>query len=210
MPTKDEIMRDSQTAEALSRRAESEANVFRSLSGPPKPEDYQGPHAERAELASRLGRRAAELGGPYPIDPEGTAYPMADRRGNYAEDADTANQGGVGVFDSNSRKLEAGEGTPSTRLNPEIVRGEQFAPSVEQSKLEDLFPEGGEVTVEDQEEADRQRAIANVTGMVHAVGSSEDEPRRRGRPPGSKNQERAPAQDEVKAESKGQPSGGRK
>ena len=175
-------------AEALARRAEAEASVFRDLASKA---DEAGKkelgkiYEQRAKQATEFGRQAAARPIAVP-DPEGTPFPLADRRGNYAATADQANMGGIGVFDSNTREIGPEEGTPSSRLNPEILRGDTFAPGRE-NNLE--LPEGNELSEEESEEAERQQALANVAGagFVGTVQQPQEAPRR-GRPPKAKSE----------------------
>src|SRR5215217_8142657 len=97
--TADDAERHTSTVEALARRGAAEASVFSAMASidPKNAGMFQKLAAERSKAAGELSRRALKLraGGPV-LDPEGTAYPYADRRGSYAETADIANQGGIG------------------------------------------------------------------------------------------------------------------
>lgn len=189
MATYNQAAMDADTAEALSRAEESRANVFRqhALAGKDEGGTFKGLYEEASTNSADMFRRAGEMRPSGVQDPEGTVHPLADRRGSFADNVDQANSGGIGIFDSNTRQLEPGEGTPSSRLNPETTRAEQvFAPSSDQLNLNELMPKGDKVSDEDQENADRARLSANLGGapLLQTQGSSEDEPSkgRSGRP----------------------------
>lgn len=98
-----------------SRAIESKAQVLRNLSFQ-MPDRYQGVLEEAEAKSKEITDRLREFGGVAEVlqDREGTAPSLADKFGNYAENADVANLGGIGIDFSNTnpdlaRQVMAGE-----------------------------------------------------------------------------------------------------
>jgi hypothetical protein len=104
---------------ALSRAAEAKANVFRGLAA--RDDKYRtrlaDVTAEAQEYADHIRDQGLDPASTDPTstvpDKEGTAPSLADGEGNFADHAEIANLGGIGINDSNT--------------NPEAVRAELAA-----------------------------------------------------------------------------------
>jgi hypothetical protein len=93
------------TAESLSRKAESEANVFRIRQM--KMPDHKGYQSRLKETDGAIKESAEEVErirelAPPDRDPEGTRQTLSDKAGNFAPNAEVAGVGGVGMDYSNS------------------------------------------------------------------------------------------------------------
>lgn len=105
---KPDVNDDPALAEAIARRDESRAQVFNARAN-----RLGGAAVERlasalGEMADKAGQDAtasaaalADIEPPRP-DPEGTARPLADSKGNFAQNAEVAAVGGTGIKASNS------------------------------------------------------------------------------------------------------------
>lgn len=167
---------DAGVADALARRHESEASVFqnRALRFPAEADKLNALAEEAGVAAVAAAKRADEIRPGGIPDPEGTPAGLADRRGAFAEDVDMANQGGIGIFDSNTRKLGEGEGTPNSRLNPESTVSPVFTLT---DPAEALPKTAG--SQEEQEEADLARIRSNL-GITEPVVAADAERQKRG------------------------------
>ena len=94
---------DGATLEALARKSDAKANFFAGRPNNQKEAQAAADEAKRihAEIDKRAGRFSDV------VDPEGTAPTLADGLGNFADDPEQANAGGIGIKDSNSQSPEA-------------------------------------------------------------------------------------------------------
>jgi hypothetical protein len=160
---------------ALSRSAESRANVFRSLAG--RDEKYRGRldevNADFRDLSQRLRDQGVDPSNTDPtstvVDKEGTAPTLADGQGNFADHAETANLGGIGINDSNT--------------DPEGVR-QELSDRADPDSIEE-----------------RQRRVAEAQAVIDAGGATpRTDTAATGRP--SVKRERLSATDRAKASAK--------
>lgn len=99
---------DPALAEAIARRDESRAQILSNravrFGGEPAQRLASDLAARGDEAAQEAARSAAALADIEPVkpDPEGTARPLADSKGNYAANAEVAAVGGTGIKGSNS------------------------------------------------------------------------------------------------------------
>lgn len=141
---------DPALAEAIARRDESRAHVFNA-----RVNRLGGAAVER--LASALGEMADKAGDdasrssaaladiePARPDPEGTARPLADSKGNFAANAEVAAVGGTGIKASNSVGDSDTPATTQEEAGYPIVEGAQ--------KIVVDQPVGERATAEDVEE----------------------------------------------------------
>lgn len=106
----------------MSRAAEAKASVLRSLAL--RNDKYQGALDEANGQLKEIGDRLRDVGGAEATalqDRQGTAPSYSDRHGAFAEDAVTANLGGIGIDYSNvnpdlAKQVMTGEVTPEEGL----------------------------------------------------------------------------------------------
>lgn len=115
-------------AEALARRDESRAQVFRAranrLDGKEAAAAYRGMADEAAAEAKKSSAALDEIEPPQP-DPEGTSRQLADSEGNFAANAEVAAVGGIGIKGSNSVEGSDQPAATAEEAGTPIVEGAQ-------------------------------------------------------------------------------------
>ncbi|HEV7253871.1 MAG TPA: hypothetical protein VGN97_12365 [Mesorhizobium sp.] len=130
------LLEEQATAEAISRRDESMANIMRGrqLRSPYGPDARAEAAEQAAQAETESAERLDELNAVrLPIDPEGQAAPLADRSGNFAINSEVAGTGGVGIDSSNS--TEAGEPAQTAEEAGVVSPMQQPAPTAAPAKI---------------------------------------------------------------------------
>ena len=105
---REDHMTELHTADAISRRDESRANVLRGRANR-MGDQFKKPSEAASKEAMASAKAADQLRSSEPaIDPEGTAPGLSDRSGNYAANAEVAAAGGIGV-DSSNTNVDSGK-----------------------------------------------------------------------------------------------------
>lgn len=115
-------------AEALARRDESRAQVFRGranrLDANEAAAAYRGMADKAAAEAKKSTAALDDIEPPQP-DPEGTSRQLADSEGNFAANAEVAAVGGIGIKGSNSVEGTDQPAATAEEAGTPIVEGAQ-------------------------------------------------------------------------------------